>query len=171
MENLLSQAKITGWEVPISPTDRTDEYSQIYESARYRLFSLAYWMTGDEVAAENITSRAFQRAFVASCTLHDELLDKILVSELREVASLGVLSLDQPLAAGTTDIRGNVKKAHLEEAVMQLPATERLIFLLHDVGRYEHGRISRTVNISEAESQLGLHAARLRIRELLATMV
>jgi len=170
MQNLLSQAKITGWEAPIFQADRTEEYSQVYEAARYRIFSLAYWMARDEISAEHMTSRAFQRAFVASCTLHDELLDKILVSELRELMPIGNLSLGQPLATQPAGIRGNVNRAQLEEAVMQLPPTERLIFLLHDVERYEHARIARTVNVTEAESQLGLHAARLRNRELLANI-
>jgi RNA polymerase sigma-70 factor, ECF subfamily len=68
-------------------------------------------------------------------------------------------------------IRGNVKRVHLEQAVMELPATERLIFLLHDVERHDHERIARTLNITPAEAQLGLHGARLRLRRLLAAMM
>jgi DNA-directed RNA polymerase specialized sigma24 family protein len=58
----------------------------------------------------------------------------------------------------------------LERAVVQLPATERLVFLLHDVERYEHARISRLLGLNEQESALALHQARLRLRELLAAM-
>jgi DNA-directed RNA polymerase specialized sigma24 family protein len=68
-------------------------------------------------------------------------------------------------------LRRNVKRVHLECAVVQLPATERMIFLMHDVERYDHGRIARTLGITQQESALGLHQARLRMRELLATMV
>ncbi len=168
MDNLQGQAKITGWEAPIFQTDRSEHYSQFYEACRYRLFALAYWLTRNEAKAEEITSRTFHRGIVASRGLDDELLDKILVSELRDLAPIGALSLETPLAAAPAGIRGNVKKSDLEEAVMQLPPTERLIFLLHDVERYQHDRIARTLSITEPESQLGLHAARLRIRELLA---
>jgi RNA polymerase sigma-70 factor (ECF subfamily) len=59
---------------------------------------------------------------------------------------------------------------HLEEAVSQLPATERVIFLMHDVEGYDHARISRTIGLSVEESRVGLHQARLRLRELLAKM-
>ena len=43
-----------------------------------------------------------------------------------------------------------------------------MIFLLHDVEAYDHARISRTLGVSEQESQFGLHQARLRLRQLLA---
>ena len=66
-------------------------------------------------------------------------------------------------AAGTSTetvgIRGNVKRVDLERAVVQLPATERLIFLLHDVESYDHAHIARTLGIAEQESQTGLHQA------------
>jgi DNA-directed RNA polymerase specialized sigma24 family protein len=49
-----------------------------------------------------------------------------------------------------------------------LPATERLVFLMHDVENYDHARIARTIGITEAESKAGLFQARLKLRELLA---
>jgi RNA polymerase sigma-70 factor, ECF subfamily len=65
-------------------------------------------------------------------------------------------------------VRRNVRRVDLERAVVQLPATERLVFLMHDVEDYDHSRISRCVGISEEESRRALHFARLRVRELLA---
>jgi DNA-directed RNA polymerase specialized sigma24 family protein len=53
---------------------------------------------------------------------------------------------------------------------VQLPATEKMIFLMHDVESYEHDRIARLLGISEEESKLGLHQARVQIRELIARM-
>jgi RNA polymerase sigma-70 factor (ECF subfamily) len=64
-----------------------------------------------------------------------------------------------------------VKRVHLEEAVTQLPPTERAIFLMHDVEGYDHARIGRTIGLSAEESRTGLHQARLRLRELLAKMI
>jgi DNA-directed RNA polymerase specialized sigma24 family protein len=46
-----------------------------------------------------------------------------------------------------------------------------MVFLLHDVEGYDHARVARTLGITEDESQIGLHQARLRLRNLLATMV
>jgi DNA-directed RNA polymerase specialized sigma24 family protein len=41
-----------------------------------------------------------------------------------------------------------------------------MIFCMHDGDAYDHARIARTLDITEAESRDGLHQARLRIREL-----
>jgi RNA polymerase sigma-70 factor (ECF subfamily) len=170
MENVLKQAKITEWQSWVEDLSTAADYAQVYEASRHRIYALAYWMTRDEMQAERISAKVFQRAFTASCKLDDELLDKILVSEVRELMPLGVLSLPQPLPGAGSSLRRNVKKVQLEEALWRLPATERMIFLLHDVEAYTHPRVARTVSISEVESQLGLHAARLRLRELLASM-
>src|SRR5436190_684871 len=67
-------------------------------------------------------------------------------------------------------IYGNIKRIHLERAVVQLPATEKLIFLMHDVDGYEHSRIARLLGLTEEESRLGLHQARVQIRALIAQM-
>ena len=63
----------------------------------------------------------------------------------------------------------NIKRVELECAVVELPPTERMIFLLHDVECCEHARIGRLLGLSEQESLVGLHQARLRLRELLAS--
>jgi DNA-directed RNA polymerase specialized sigma24 family protein len=59
-------------------------------------------------------------------------------------------------------------RVDLERAVVQLPNTERMIFLMHDVERYDHTRIASLLKISLQSSIEGLHQARLRMRELLA---
>ena len=63
-----------------------------------------------------------------------------------------------------------MKRVYLERAVVQLPATEKLIFLLHDVEGYDHQRIAHLLGMDEKESQLGLHQARIRVRELVSQM-
>ena len=65
-------------------------------------------------------------------------------------------------------VRRNTLRVDLERAVVQLPPTEKMIFLMHDVESYDHARIARTLGLSDEESRLGLHQARLRMRELLA---
>jgi DNA-directed RNA polymerase specialized sigma24 family protein len=68
-----------------------------------------------------------------------------------------------------SQVRRNTRRADLERAVVQLPSTERMIFLMHDVENYDHARIARTLGISEVESKAGLFQARLKLRELLAS--
>ena len=54
--------------------------------------------------------------------------------------------------------------------MVQLPSTEKMIFLLHDVEGYEHEKITQLLGLSLQESQFGLHQARLQMRELISRM-
>jgi RNA polymerase sigma-70 factor (ECF subfamily) len=150
--------------------DRLEQYQEIYQNNYHRIYSLAFRMSGNELAAEDVVSDVFRRAFSLVASPSAELLDRALVRELREQIPIGFLSLECSPISESTRIRGNVKRVHLEEAVGQLPATERLVFLMHDVEGYDHVRISKTIGLSEAESLRGLHQARLRLRELLSRM-
>lgn len=145
---------------------RHDE--DIYEGNRHRIFSLAFYMTDHELEAESVMEQTFLRAFRAYKRPTAEQLDRSLVNELREELPIGQLTLDEQPAAQAA-VRGNTKRAELERAVVQLPATERMIFLMHDVEAYDHTRIADTLGITEEESKKGLFQARLGIRRLLAS--
>jgi RNA polymerase sigma-70 factor, ECF subfamily len=145
------------------------EYNRIYEENRHRIYSLAFWMTDNELTAEELSANVFLRAFAGSANPTTEQIDYAFLAEVRETTALGVLTLNCT-ATATTNVRGNVKRVHLERAVVQLPATEKLIFLMHDVEGYDHQRIARLLGIEEQESQYGLHQARVLIRELVSQM-
>ncbi|GAC1656305.1 MAG: hypothetical protein NVS9B15_17430 [Acidobacteriaceae bacterium] len=147
----------------------TRHYEDIYEGNRHRIFSLAFYMTYSECEAEELMEQTFCRAFRAHKKPSAEHLDRALVSELRETRPIGVLTLTpEPVTEPTGQIRRNTKRADLEAAVVQLPPTERAIFLMHDVESYDHARIARTIGITEDESKRGLFHARLAIRKILA---
>ena len=97
-------------------------------------------------------------------------IDAALISELRDEMPVGPMTLDCAVCSEVKNVRENTLRVHLERAVVQLPATERMIFLLHDVEGYNHARIAKLIGLTENESQNGLHQARLRMRELLAAM-
>jgi RNA polymerase sigma-70 factor, ECF subfamily len=143
-------------------------YKTIYEQNRHRVYSLAFWMTDNEITAEEISSRVFTRAFKAN-NATPEVLDQLLLAELRELTPIGFVTLKAENLTNTV-VRGNTKRIHLERAVVQLPATERLAFLLHDVEGYSHDRVAATIGISMEESQHAVFQARVLIRELVAKM-
>ncbi|MGE5113530.1 MAG: sigma-70 family RNA polymerase sigma factor [Acidobacteriaceae bacterium] len=151
-------------------TASREEYQKIYEANRHRVYSFAFWMTDNELAAEEMSARTFHRAFAHTEAPTDEIVDRMLLLEIREQMPVGNLTLNCAAAEKVEGIRHNVKRVHLERAVVQLPATERLIFVMHDGEGYTHERIARTIGITDRESQNGLHQARLRIRELTSQM-
>jgi RNA polymerase sigma-70 factor (ECF subfamily) len=152
------------------PLEKLDSYQAIYEQNNARVYALAFWMTDNELAAEAMAVSVFQRAFAHSASPSPEAIDRALVAEARNLAPIGILSLECNPSTEIVNIRRNTLRVHLERAVVQLPPTERLIFLFHDVENYSHARIARLLGTTQAESQFGLHQARLRIRELVSSM-
>lgn len=156
--------------LPAVSEARAEGYKQAFQENRQRVYALAFWMTDNEVAAEELMISAFCRAFATSADPGAELIDRSLLAELRQLMSIGELSLQCAPATVVSNVRRNTLRVHLERAVVQVPPTERLIFLLHDVEGYDHARIARIVGLRENDCRAGLHQARLRIRELLAAM-
>ncbi len=147
---------------------RVDGCHQIYEANRHRVYSLAFWMTDNELAAEALMIQAFSRAFEQTAQPTPDQIDRALISELRELLPLGALTLNCSPCDRVLSVRSNTLRVELERAVVQLPPTEKMMFLLHDVEGYDHLRIARLLGVIEKQSQRGVHQARLRIRELLA---
>lgn len=151
----------------------SEEYRAIYDQNRHRIYALAFWMTDNELAAEELMTSTFCRAFAWNNAPTDDQIDQMLIGELRKEMPLGPLTLNCEPSPGVRGVRNrgvrnNVLRVDLERAVVQLPSTERLIFLMHDVEGYDHVRIAHTLGLSDDESCLGLYRARVFLRELLA---
>lgn len=146
----------------------------IYDSHRHRTFALAYYMTGNEIEAEKILTNTFIRAFRKAPEPDGPQIDTALLHELRKRSHLrsGAAAPIPPLAADTdSDLAGrNLKRTDLEEAIWDLPATERLLFLLRDVEGYSPAAIAQLLKIPESHVQRGVFTARLRMRRILAGM-
>lgn len=145
----------------------------IYEANRHRIYSFAFWMTDSEPMAEHVSERTFLRAFSLSDRPDEEIIDRALLRELQNEASvtMGPLELESATVYEVSGVRRNTKREELERAIIQLPYTERMIFCMHDGDAYDHARIARTLGITESDSREGLHQARLRIRELVSSKV
>jgi DNA-directed RNA polymerase specialized sigma24 family protein len=141
---------------------------EIYERERARVYAIAFWVTGSEMAAEDLMVETFAAAFAETAVPSADDVDQALLKQLRKEFRLPVFTLHCAPCIEVKNLRRNQLRTELEGAVIALPATEKLIFILHDIERYGHQRIARLLEITERESQLGLHQARLRLRELLA---
>lgn len=173
MASMTRQEKITNYAtiLPTVTPVRPEVYEAVYQENRHRIYAMAFWMTDNELVAEELMRNAFLRAFAGNAQPTAEMLDRALLTEVRELMPLGVLSLEEGICTEAPSIRRNILRVHLERAVVQLPATERMIFLMHDVENYSHERIARTIGLDEGESVQGLHQARLRLRNLLAELL
>jgi RNA polymerase sigma-70 factor, ECF subfamily len=153
----------------IHPESRVQRAHEIYEQNRHRVYSLAFLMTDSELVAEELTIQTFSCAFARNTEPSDDDVDQALISELRTYFfDLGRLTLDCSPCKQVHSVRRNTLRVDLERAVVQLPNTEKMMFLMHDVEGYGHDRIARLLDVTEDDSRQGVHQARLRVRELLA---
>jgi hypothetical protein len=130
----------------------------IYDSHRHRTFSLAYYMTGNEVEAEKILTQTFIRSFQIKAEPCGEDVDRALVGRLREQFPLDgeePAAVVQPAAKGAPGC-GNVRP------------TERLLFLLRDVEGYTSAAIAKLLEMPEPRVQRSLFSARIRLQQALA---
>jgi RNA polymerase sigma-70 factor (ECF subfamily) len=170
MATTIQHANVTAIASFLPATQISPKYAEIFQENRHRVYSLAFWMTDNELMAEEFMRIVFARVFASGSEASPESIDRALVAELRQEYPLGPLTLNEPVCDEVLAVRRNTLRVHLERAVVQVPRTERMIFLLHDVEGHDHARVSRTLGITPDESQAGLHQARLRIRNLVAAM-
>src|ERR1700743_2651270 len=102
------------------------KYDEIYSEHCHRIYSLAFWMTDNELAAEQLAGNVFLRAFAGSDAPRTEQIDAAFLAEIRELTAIGTLTLNVAVSAETKSVYGNVKGVHLERAVVELPAKETL---------------------------------------------
>lgn len=155
--------------VPAVVSTEQVRYSEIYNANCHRIYSLSFWMTDNELSAEQLSANTFLRAFANVAEPTTDQIDRAFLAEIRELTTVGTLTLNA-VVSDIQSIHGNVKRIHLERAVVQLPATEKLVFLMHDVEGYEHNRIARLLGLTEEESRVALHQARVEIRNLVSQM-
>jgi len=149
---------------------QTAAYHKIYQQHCHRIYSLAFYMTDNELVAEQLATNTFLRAFASTTPPGHDQIDQSFLTEVREIMPVGALSLHLAVAPGVGRIQGRVQRQLLERAVVALPPTERLIFLWHEVDGYGHAKISHLLGLSEQESRFGLHQARLHVRERVSRM-
>jgi RNA polymerase sigma-70 factor (ECF subfamily) len=141
-----------------------------YESHRHRVFALAFYMTGGEMEAEEVLGNTFIRAFQQTDEPSGEQVDRELVSELKDHVEFEPVS-SSPVAVPPGTALGahrNIKRPDMEAALIHLPATERMVFLLRDVEGYAADRVAATLELTPQQVNIALLRARLKLRQVLA---
>lgn len=143
----------------------------VYDSHRHRVYALAYYMSGNELTADHILARCFTQAFVRKAEPDAGDVDQSLLAVLREDGVLDTMDVrGMPEMKPGAGMSGNILRTDMEEALRELPAAERLIFLLSDVEGYPAARIAAVTGRPERETAVAVMAVRLRLREAIAAI-
>ncbi len=144
-----------------------EQQRDVYESHRHRVFAVGYYMTANELEAEDLMADTFVSAFEQHRSPDANAVDRALIAQLEKRFSLEAA---EPAVADTELLlaKASTRRTDMEEALRVLPPAERLIFLLRDVEGYATARIATVLDCSENEVQRTLFSARIRMRNALA---
>ena len=162
-------------------------FQGLYDKHKRRVYSLCLRMTSNTAEAEDLTQEAFLQLYRKIGTFRGEsafstwlhrLSVNVVLMHLRK-KSLPVVSLEETTQVSEEDtpkkdfgaedlaLAGSIDRLQLQKAVDDLPPGYRTIFVLHDVGGYEHNEIAAIVGCSIGNSKSQLHKARMKLRDLL----
>ncbi len=162
-------------------------FEALYRLHKRRVYSLCLRMTGNTEAAEDLTQEAFLQLYRKIATFRGDsafstwvhrLTVNIVLMQLRKKV-LPEISLDETLEPSDDDVPkkeygtqdevlcGVVDRVNLERAIASLPPGYRIVFMLHDIGGYEHNEIAEMMGCSIGNCKSQLHKARMKLRWLL----
>lgn len=147
-----------------------DRQRDVYDSHRHRVFSVSFYMTGNEIEAEEILASTFIRAFNHAPEPDHKLVDTAMVQELKDRLPLEQDEMIPLPNASFASVGRNILRTELEEAIRCLPAQERLVFLLMDVEGYPAKRVAELLQMSDSAVFRTVLRARIRLRSELAAM-
>ncbi len=160
-----------------------DESAQeaLYGMYKARVFGLALRYTADPVAAEDLLQDVFIKVFTHLGDVRDvetmsawvyrialnTCFSSLRSRRLRSRIMVPLSAIEGGPDEATRDIHEAGLGKPIEEALRELPARLRSVFVLHDVDGFKHGEISRILGCSVGTSKSQLFKARIRLRKTL----
>lgn len=154
-------------------------FEGLYRQNVGRVHALCLRMTGDPVAAEELTQSVWVRAWERLGTFRGEsafstwihrLAVNVVLSERRSESRrrdrIEFTDMADELDRGTPPPATETRLA-LERAVADLPEGARTVFVLHDVEGYRHADIAEKLGTAVGTVKSQLHRARRLLREAL----
>jgi RNA polymerase sigma-70 factor, ECF subfamily len=165
-------------------TQDTHCFNQIHKQCKPRAYAICLRMTRSIPDAEDLSQDALLQLWRRIDTFRGEskfmtwfqrLTINVVLMHLRK-KGLRVISLDElaesdgpgesPRSFGKDDpeLVAVADRLSIEQAISDLPAGYRLIFVLHDIEGYQHNEIASMLDCSIGNSKSQLHKARLKLR-------
>lgn len=158
-------------------------FELIYQRYHRRTYSLTLRMTNSQTEAEDLTQEVFIQLFrkigsfrgdsAFSTWLHRLTINQVLMHFRRRSVKNEKTSESGEMPEQTVHGTSNpnkmpvVDRIALKNAIAELPAGYKNVFVLHDVEGFEHEEVARMLHISVGTSKSQLHKARLKLRGLL----
>lgn len=156
-------------------------FKKLFDNNISKIFAFCLRISADEKLAEELTQdvfvkaweklKTFQGASKFSTWLHSIAINEFLMHKRKKANLLQrFVNMDNSVQ---NEIDSKISYHYdtnidLEKAISSLPKQARLIFILHDIEKYQHNEISKIMNIKIGTSKAQLHRARKILREALS---
>jgi RNA polymerase sigma-70 factor, ECF subfamily len=152
-------------------------FERLYRAHVARVYSLARWLLGgDDVddAVQEIFIRVWEKLGTFSgqsafgTWLHRVAVNHLIRRRSRRAVHWGREAADDTAVLSATAPRARPElRVAIENAVEQLPAGAREVFVLHDMEGYRHEEIAGMLGVDPGTSRSQLHRARMLLRKAL----
>jgi RNA polymerase sigma-70 factor (ECF subfamily) len=149
------------------------EFAQIYETNKARVYSTALRMLNNPADAEDVTQEVFIKVYNKLHTFEGRSqlstwLYRITVNRSLDLLRKRKRTQAEPLeeATGAMANPSNLKQV-IESFIPTLPPGYRSVFVLHDIQGLKHHEIAKQLHITEGACKSQLHKARLMMRKKL----
>lgn len=153
-------------------------YEALYRVHAGRVYAVCLRLAGDAARAEDLTQRAFVRAWQRLSSFREEAAFGTWLHRLAVNLALDELRAEQRRAERTAEAgevyalsearrTGPERGMDLERAIAQLPDRARAVLVLHDIEGWKHADIARHLGVTTGTTKSQLHRARRLLREAL----
>lgn len=148
-------------------------FHQIYESNAADVFRFAFWLTGDSIEAEDITSETFIRAWVKQGSIRTETLKAYLFTIARNLYLESLRNTPQQISLQDIYPDPNPNPEQLIEAqseisgirnfLQTIPEIDRSAFIMRVQHAMPYAEIARSLEISLTAAKVKVHRVRKKL--------
>jgi len=158
-------------------------FEELYQRHHRRVYSICLRMLQNASEAEDLTQDVFIQLYRKVGSFRGDSafttwLHRLTVNQVLMHFRKRTVKFEKTTEEGETPVQivsGTenpfrmpvVDKIALDNAIAQLPAGYKSVFVLHDVEGFEHEEVARILGCSVGTSKSQLHKARLKLRKLL----
>src|SRR5215813_14953447 len=158
-------------------------FEEIYQRHHRRVYSICLRMLQNAYEAEDLTQDVFIQLYrkigsfrgdsAFTTWLHRMTVNQVLMHfrkrtvKYEKTTEEGETPVQIVSGTANPDRMRVVDKIALDNAIEQLPAGYKNVFVLHDVEGFEHEEVAKILGCSVGTSKSQLHKARLKMRKLL----
>ena len=149
------------------------DFQYLYETYATDVYRFAYWLCGDAVDAEDITSETFLRAWTHRATIRTETMKAYLLSIARNLylERLRKHRLHAELSDGLPDQGPGLEKrsedrenlVRIQKALQQINEVDRAAFILRVQHELPYAEIARVLQLSLSAVKVKVHRVRLKL--------